>query len=317
MTPSSRVRSKQRKPSRSKSRPNPVGRQPRKGPPPAPRTSRWALLGGLVAAIAIVAGVIAFSGGDGRTADRAAVKLEHVHGLGVDPGSGDLYAGSHHGLIRLPERGQPSRVGGLVQDFMGFTVAGRGHFLASGHPGKDQDGPANLGLIESTDGGRSWQSLSLAGEADFHSLEAGHGLIYGSHAGQLMVSQDGRTWDNRARLAVADLAVSPEDPQTLLATTRDGLAQSTNGGREFQLVAGAPLLQLVTWPDPGSIVGVAPDGAVHTSTDGGTTWEQRGSVDGAPEALTTDGGEIYVAVEGSIVRSTDAGRTFPIWYAAD
>ena len=28
--------------------------------------------------------------------------------------------------------------------------------------------PSSLGLIESTDGGKTWQQLSLAGEADFH-----------------------------------------------------------------------------------------------------------------------------------------------------
>lgn len=316
MAPPSRSPSKARKPPRSPSRPRPTPRQGggRTRPTPASTSSRWALLGGLVTAIAVLVGALAFSGafsgGDG-----APVELGHVHGLDVEPSSGVLYAGTHYGLIRFPERGEPTRVG-EVQDFMGFTVAGPNRFLASGHPGEDQEGPSNVGLIESTDGGRSWQTLSLAGQADFHTLTARHDLIYGVNAGQLMVSPDGRTWDTRASIAMADLAVSPEDPQTLLATTQQGPARSTDGGRSFALVAGAPLLQLVAWTDTGTLVGVHPEGTVHVSSDGGATWQQRGSVDGAPQALTATVDEVFVAVADGIVASSDGGRTFQTRYEA-
>lgn len=303
----------------SRSRTRPASRTSTAPSRRPPGVSRGALLGGLVAAVAVLVAVVVFAGrGDGGSSSGDGgdpVKLEHVHGLGVDPASGDLYAGSHYGLIRLPEQGEPIRVANRVQDFMGFTVVGPGNFLASGHPGADQDGPSNLGLIESTDGGQSWQTRSLAGDADFHALEAKHGLVYGYNAGQFMVSADKQTWDTRASIALADLAVSPQDPQTVLATTQDGLARSSDGGRTFQLVAGAPLLVLVTWPDAGPLVGVAPDGAVHVSEDGGTSWQARGSAGGAPEALTTSGEDVYVAVEGSIVESSDGGRTFRNRYA--
>ncbi|MET9799611.1 hypothetical protein [Streptomyces sp. NPDC006368] len=33
----------------------------------------------------------------------------------------------------------------------------------------------NLGLIKSTDAGKSWQTTSLKGEADFHALEHAKG----------------------------------------------------------------------------------------------------------------------------------------------
>lgn len=274
------------------------------------------MLGGLVAALVVFAGILTVAGRDGATGQEGGpVELAHVHGLGVDPGSGDLYAGSHYGLVRFPAGGEPSRVSD-VQDFMGFTVAGPNRFLASGHPGPDQDGPADVGLIQSTDGGRSWQTLSLAGEADFHTLEARHGLVYGSDAGQLMASRDGKTWDTRARVAMADLAVSPDDKDTLIATTQQGPVRSDDGGRAFQLVPRAPLLQLVTWTDTGNLIGVDPEGAVHTSTDGGATWRQRGTVRGAPEALTATGDDVHIAVEGGIVSSTDGGRTFQTRYPA-
>jgi photosystem II stability/assembly factor-like uncharacterized protein len=129
-----------------------------------------------------------------------------------------------------------------------------------------------------------------------------------------MVSQDGRTWDTRARIAMADLAVSPQDPQALVAATLQGLARSTDGGRSFRLVPGAPLLQLVTWTDTGGIIGITPQGTVHVSGDGGATWSPRGSAGGAPEALTASGNQVYAAVEGKIVSSDDGGRTFRTRY---
>ncbi|MDQ3105349.1 MAG: exo-alpha-sialidase, partial [Actinomycetota bacterium] len=226
--------------------------------------------------------------------------------------------GTHYGLIRISEDGEASRVADRVQDFMGFTVVGPEHYLASGHPGADQDGPANLGLIESTDGGQTWATVSLEGDADFHALEARHGLVYGYNAGALMVSQGGVTWETRGSLPLADFAVSPSDPDTLIATTEQGLALSTDGGRSFAPMEGAPLLQLVSWTDDSVLVGAAPDGATYVSDDGGQSWQQRASVEGQPEALTAAGSQVFVALAGgTVVRSTDAGASYTTMYTED
>ena len=139
------------------------------------------------------------SEGDGGASDGGdsaqAPRMEHIHGIGIDPESDAIYAGTHHGLFRI-EDGSATRVGNRVQDFMGFTVAGPDHFLASGHPGEGQGGHNSVGLIESTDGGQTWRELSLAGEADFHALEYHHGRVYGlnSMTGQLLVSEDKQSW---------------------------------------------------------------------------------------------------------------------------
>ncbi|WP_309112620.1 F510_1955 family glycosylhydrolase [Saccharothrix sp.] len=240
--------------------------------------------------------------------------LAHVHGLGVDPADGTLYAASHHGLFRVPENGKPERVGTLRQDTMGFTVVGPHHFLGSGHPDPtDEDAPRHLGLVESTDAGRTWTSLSLAGQADFHALEAKHGSVYGydSQTGRLAVTADRRNWDRRAQVEAVDFAVSPTTPDVLLATTAQGVARSTDGGRTFTAVAGAPVLQLLDWPADATIVGVAPDGTVRTSADGGTTWTRHGTVPGRPAALATNGpAEVFLATDDAIHRSKDGGRTF-------
>jgi len=246
----------------------------------------------------------------------APAQLAHVHGLGVNPADGNLYAASHHGVFRLSANGAAEQIAGRSQDTMGFTIVGPDHFLGSGHPDPSEtDQPPHLGLIESTDAAQTWLSLSLAGEADFHALEAKHGQVYGydSQTRQIMVSTDKTTWDRRARLALADFAVSPDNPDLLLATTQQGPARSSDGGRSFSTIAGAPLLVLLDWPATDRLVGVAPDGTVHTSTDGGAGWTATGRVPGQPEAITTHGAtDVYVATDSGIYRSTDNGRTFSL-----
>ena len=297
-------------------------RRTRVGAAAAPGRHRpWVLLAAIVAGVTVLmVGTVFIVQSIGEDAPSAGdpVRLEHVHGLGVDPADGSLHAGTHYGLIRVGEDGEASRVADRVQDFMGFTVVGPEHYLASGHPGADQDGPSNLGLIESTDGGQTWATVSLEGEADFHALEARHGLVYGYNAGSLMVSDDGVTWETRGSLPLADFAVSPSDPDTLVATTEQGLALSTDGGRSFAPMEGAPLLQLVSWTDDAVLVGVAPDGATFLSDDEGQSWQQRASVEGQPEALTAVGRQVFVAlVGGTVVRSTDGGASFSTMYTGD
>lgn len=248
----------------------------------------------------------------------------HVHGLGVDPGDGTLYAATHSGLFRLPEQGRASRVANRAQDTMGFSITGPGQFIGSGHPDDREDDvrPPLLGLIASDDAGRTWDRLSLHGESDFHALHAAHGLVYGYDAtsATFMVSSDRKQWDRRARLEMADFAVSPTDPETVLATTARGLARSVDGGRTFAPVAGAPVLVVLTWAPQGQLYGVMPDGTVQRSADGGTTWGARGSVAEQPEAITVDtrGGEevLYVAAaRRGVLSSRDGGRTFTTRYA--
>lgn len=271
----------------------------------------------MAVAAAVLAIVSACSSDDGSGShsdghDGSAAEMEHVHGIGVDPEDGAVYAGTHYGLFRIVD-GRATRVADRVQDFMGFTVAGPEHFLASGHPGEGQDGPGSVGLIESDDAGETWQQLSLSGEADFHALEYRHGCVYGlnSMTGQLLASTDMKSWDELSRTPIADFAVSPQEPEVLIATTEQGLAHSTDGGRNFETVSSAPLMVFVSWAEDGTLAGVTPDGVVYTAADPAGAWSERGTLDGQPEALTAQSAsEIYAAANGVVLLSSDGGRTF-------
>jgi hypothetical protein len=247
--------------------------------------------------------------------------LAHIHGLGVNPVDGALYAGTHFGVYRIANERDPELIGGVVQDFMGFTVAGPDHFLGSGHPGEDdREAPPHLGLIESTDGGQSWTLVSLTGEADFHSLEYRHDVVYGinSRTQTVMVSADKRAWDQRAAISAVDIAVSPEDANELLATTADGLARSLDQARTFTPVGAQPQLVLLSWPDDGPVIAVDAIGTVYASEDSGNTWQARRALGERTQALLAAGSNVvFVATEKGVYRSTDSGTTFEAFYAFD
>jgi hypothetical protein len=309
----------------SKQRPRPARQNDRRGgrpegnaPSSTPGNRRLApILLVALAAVLIGVALVRMAGGSGDGGSSADggrdPGVAHVHGLGVDPEDKTLYAATHFGVFRIPRQGEPSRIADRFQDTMGFTVVGPRHFLGSGHPDPIEGKPASLGLIESTDGGETWRDLSLSGQADFHSLQAAHGQVYGynSSSGRLMVSRDKTTWDERAELPMADFAVSPASPDVLIATTENGPATSTDGGRTFTVINGAPPLFFVSWPRPAALYGITTSGAVMRSSDEGQTWQQEGSLDGRPAALTaTDATTVYAATDNGIYQSTDAGKTF-------
>jgi len=95
----------------------------------------------------------------------------------------------------------------------------------------------------------------------------------------------------------------------MVGTTQDGPVRSIDGGDSFMLITAAPFLALVSWTGS-SLYGLAPDGVVYASPDAGATWEERGTVEGAPIAVAADGESLAVLVGQTIVESADGGRTF-------
>ncbi|MBC2905400.1 F510_1955 family glycosylhydrolase [Streptomyces cupreus] len=243
--------------------------------------------------------------------EQSPTAVSHVHGLGVDPSDGRLYVATHDGLFTPDGKGEPQLVGDSRDDFMGFTVAGPKTFLASGHPAA-ADEPPHHGLIESRDAGKTWKTRSLKGEADFHALDVAHNTIYGydSANGKLRVSKNGTTWDDRASLRLLDITVSPDDPNTVLATTQDGIATSTDGGRTFRSGT-EPVMAFLSWPKKDALYGIDLNGKLNRSTDGGTTWKSVADVPGGqPHALTAvSPSHIVAATQEGIYETKDSGTT--------
>ncbi|MEU5531488.1 F510_1955 family glycosylhydrolase [Micromonospora chersina] len=273
----------------------------------------WAI--GLVAAVVLTATVLLGSrwrDRAGRDHHAATTALSHVHGLAVNPTDGQLYVATHHGVVRMSHN-RASLVGDARQDTMGFAVVGPDHFLASGHPAPGQPGPAHLGLIESRDGGESWQSLSLAGRADFHVLRTSGAITYGvdSTSGTLMASSDRTTWDSRSQIDAYDLAIDPKRADTILATTERGVQRSTDGGRTWHPSGGPPAI-LLHWQGAERLYALGVDGRILLSSDGGDTWSPTGgTAPEAPVAFTVHGDRLFVATRSGDVRSSsDSGTSW-------
>jgi hypothetical protein len=242
--------------------------------------------------------------------EHAALPATHVHGVTRDPGTGSLLLATHEGLFRYGQKG-PERVGPSI-DLMGFTIAGANHYYASGHPNVVRELPQPMGLIESTDGGKTWKVLSRGGESDFHALaKAGDTVV--AFDGQLRRTTDGHTWATASIPAAPRALASDPTGTRVLATTERGLLASTDRGATWAPAAGAPLLLLVAWADKQTVVGVAPDGTVAISGDAAKSWRTTGKTEPAPQAMsasmTTSGLEILIVTERGVLASMD-GATF-------
>ena len=243
--------------------------------------------------------------------DLAELPSSHVHAITVNPKDGQVYLATHDGLFIAGADGWTAR--GPNVDLMGFTVADSDHFYASGHPGEGTDLPSPVGLIESRDGGTTWTSLSRGGQSDFHTLTTSSGGIAGFD-GQLRVSPDGTDWETGTGLRAAAFSLAGGKNGAVLATTELGLSASIDAGATWTQVDNAPLMLRVAWAAGETVAGIEPDGTVHVSTDGGRTWQERGQVEGQPEALGATGSgdelRILAVAGGSISESRDAGATF-------
>lgn len=144
-----------------------------------------------------------------------------------------------------------------------------------------------LGLITTSDEGRTWRVLGL--DARFVVVAPSDPrVLYAGNVGQdeLFRSRDGGvTWTHLVGFEPVELAVDPRNPDRLYATgftkSAHGLFRSTDGGSSWSLVR----------DDAGTTTGVGPivvdphdprklytgAGGFFRSLDGGLSWERTGS----------------------------------------
>lgn len=230
--------------------------------------------------------------------------LGHLHGAVID--GADLLVGTHDGVHRVSvDSGTTQRVGDSTDDFMGFAGDPSGLLVASGHPGPGSTLPNPLGLITSTDGGASWEPISLTGEVDFHSLAVdGDEVVGWDTRGPVLWSTDrGATWQEGPSLTPTSLAwfdgkVWMATPDQGLLTWQPGGDTAVPGGEQI------PAVLLAASGDGQALWRIDRDGAVHRTLDG-VTWQQAGRVISV-EAFAADR-ERALAVTRTSVQTLSAG----------
>jgi hypothetical protein len=296
-------------------------------------TTWWALpLGVLLAA----GGWLAYQAAGGRVpAEVREIPGPHIHGLAVDPFEPEMVWVATHGALLRIRLGQWERVGAHTYDHMGFLVHPRqpGVLLTSGHPGPRDRRPNPLGVEVSRDGGITWHSLALAGEADFHAMAqspSDPNVLYGwnvsGRTGLYRSLDGGRRWTylgEQGLSRVFSLTVHPQDPRVVYAGTVQGLLLSRNGGESWQPVAGplarVPVTALAFHPrDPqwAYAYAVASGLGLLRSSDGGRTWTPLGLFLGEQDAVghltlhPSDPKALYLSTfSADLYRSADGGKT--------
>jgi hypothetical protein len=252
------------------------------------------------------------------TAVATSVSSPAITSIAVDPRSGAVVIGTGPALYRLDGTTFTGRVRapqgeGTVSGQMFVRFAGPGVLLASGHP---QEGtlPENLGLLRSRDAGRTWESVSGMGDADYHELEVGRGVLVAVRADspKVVSSRDGgKTWEEHTPPAAPiDVAVDPGDPAHWAVSTEAGTFLSTNGGGTWRPRDATPGARLA-WRSSGLYL-VDRSGVVRRSRDGGRSWQERGRLRLGPTELAPGrGDDLYAAIPGGkVLRSSDGGASW-------
>ena len=308
-------------------------------PQPEGGLPRGALLG--LAALVAVSAVIAFValGGDdgdseqaGSNASELAVPWIDPNGqdpivgaVDVNPADDSIWVSTNTGLFKIADGGdQPEQVTGeldtdngtgQISEQLVVRFTGDDELIASGHPPAGSALPPALGLVRSTDAGKSWESVSELGKADFHAIQTSGETIVAGRYGEpaIDVSEDGgKTFANkRPPDPLVDLEVDPADPKRWVAATQSGVFTSSDQGTTWRQRDPVPNTRL-SWADGGPLFRIDPGGPVKRSDDGGETWKDVGSTGGEPRALfaKTDEELYAVLLDGTVKQSTDGGATW-------
>jgi photosystem II stability/assembly factor-like uncharacterized protein len=203
----------------------------------------------------------------GRLADVDVAKTKgRTRAIYVAAGSGGLWKTENEGVTWVPvfEQGASTSIGDVaVASSRPDTV-----WIGTGEANILRGATAGAGVYKSTDAGKTWQHMGLAG-----SRTAGRIVIHPADANTVYVaasgnewteSQDrgvykttdgGRSWNRilfvNAATGAIDLDMDPSDPNTLYAATWQRARKP--------------------WSDPRNEPGYSGSG-IHKTTDGGRTW---------------------------------------------
>lgn len=174
------------------------------------------------------------------------MNLIQIYGMAYDQDGGRAMIATHEGIKWL-SGGQWQNGDGERHDYAAFAPYESG-FYASGKPGPGSKLPNPIGLVKSTDQGKSIQVLALNGETEFHLLGVSYRkmAIYGyneaagaelKQPGLYLTVDEGKTWTKRAMKGFEGdptaIAVHPDNADFMALGTRDGLFLSRDRGDTF------------------------------------------------------------------------------------
>lgn len=200
---------------------------------------KWGWILSLVGFL-ISGGMALFGGGTGAT-------LQDIHGVGYSVDGKQVIIPAHDGL-KVFSNGQWSVPEGDRNDYMGFAMVDDG-FYSSGHPGAGSDLLNPLGIVKSSDEGKTIQTLGLSGESDFHGLA----VSYKTHTMYVFNPEP------NLKMKAPGLYYSKDDAQTWTQIEAKGLDSK--------------LSALTAHPTNDAIIAVGTQNGVYISEDYGVNFE--------------------------------------------
>lgn len=171
-------------------------------------------------------------------------RIEHMHGIGYPGNDEGLYVASHNG-IKIYKDGQWFETAAEKHDYMGFQAVKDG-FYSSGHPEEGSSLKNPLGLVKSTDSGKSIEKVAFYGESDFHFLSASyqdHAIYIINEqpnskldAGVYVSKDNAKSWEQVALKGFEAntfgmIAVHPDKGETFAMATKEGVFVSNDSGQ--------------------------------------------------------------------------------------
>ena len=236
--------------------------------------------------------------------------LSHIHNVKVF--GKKIYLGTHAGLYEYVDAKTVSKVSPEIFDVMGLTIDGK-RIYASGHPGPGSKLPEPVGLLLSSNGGKTWKKVSLQGKVDFHLLEAYQQELYGadSQSGELMYSNNyGKKWVSLGKNQLSEVAINPQKNRSALAI-KDGKLFMTQDNFTSMVELKVDIQpSQIEWNSQQLVASAGKN--LYQSLNGGKTWKRLYSFKGTIGILAHST-ELLVAVVGNeVYRSTDGGRSFTV-----
>lgn len=203
----------------------------------------------------VISGAMTLWGNGLKT--ESAVELYHVHGLGYTTDGKTILIPAHTGIAAYAE-GHWSFSPGDKNDYMGFSAVDDG-FYSSGHPSPGSSLKNPIGLVKSSDAGKTITKLALEGEADFHGMSVGyfthHIYVFNSvpnskmnTSGLYYSKNEGKTWIkssiNGLEGQPVALSAHPKKEGVVAVGTQKGTYISKDFGNTFEKIG--PDLQVTS-----------------------------------------------------------------------
>lgn len=197
--------------------------------------------------------------------------VSHIHGIKAV--GANILMGTHEGLFEFVAQNNMQPIGKDPFDIMGLDADDTTLF-ASGHPSAISKLPNPLGLLRSSDGGKTWKSVSLLGKVDFHFLEVSGSQIYGGNAtdGSLMYSKNlGESWKRIGEMKFTDIAILPGTQGSALAIEKGKLFKTSNAFANSTALSFKSEITAVE--SFGKVIYVASKNRIWRSTDQTKSWK--------------------------------------------